>query len=299
MAELVVDWSELVLRLSWWEKLAGLHGNIRVPLASVESARVVARSSDALGPGRSFHQFPGYSQYEFPGFGYGRRDFGGYTGFVAVLRRQPAVLVDLDRPQSRARGFHGLLVTVADPEATAAHIMDAKHGRRGAGDEHVHARRLWLPWRPRMRLILAWARGLEYLRAGIAWLDPRADRRFTGWLRPVMAAIFLLPYLAAILVGWVLVAEIAILAFGASVYLVMGEWMLLAPMFPIVVAARLAGVRPWPLVAVAGPQRWRARVAGWNASGKAAAAAAGALTSGAEPAAPPWSLGARAARFWR
>lgn len=298
MAELVVEGDQLVLRLSWWEKLAAAHGNIRVPLSSVHLTRVEARAADAL---RSavFNAAQGTSA--FIDLGYGVRGYG--SGFVAVRqrRRRPAVRVFLDPPPSRSRGLSGLLVTVADPEATAAHIMDAKHARQGTEGKlpgQAQARRLWLPWRPRLRLIVFWPRGLDYLTAVVRWLDPWAGRRSTGWLRPVMVAIFLLPYLAALLFGWVLVAEITILAFGASVYLVLGEWLLLALMFPFVAAARLAGVRPWPLVAVAGPQRWTARVAGWSASGKAAAAAAGALTSGAEPADPPWSPGPRAARIW-
>lgn len=301
MAELVVDWTELVVRLSWWERIVALHGNVRVPLASVESAWVVARSGDELGPRRSFSpSYPG--TIGFLDTGLGVRTYGGdaagraYNGFVAVRRRRPAVKVRLCQPHSPLRGFHALLVTVADPKATAAHIMDARAKGKLLGQ--VQARRLWLPWRPRMRLISAWPRGLEYLGAIGTWYGAWVRRRFTGWLRPVMV-IFLLPLLVAGMLGWVLVAEITILAFGASIYLVVGEWLLLAPMFPIVLAARLASVRPWPLVAVAGPQRWRARVAGWNASGQAAAAAAGALTSGAEPAAPPWSPGARAAQIWR
>jgi hypothetical protein len=40
MAELIVEGPELVVRLSWLEKLAALRGNVRVPLRAVRSARV-------------------------------------------------------------------------------------------------------------------------------------------------------------------------------------------------------------------------------------------------------------------
>jgi len=300
VAELVVEGDQLVVRLSWWERLAAVHGNVRVPLAAVASARVEARSADLLqrlfrrdSYGPAFLQAP-----------YGVR--GGY--FVAARRRRPAVLVDLGPPSRLA----GLLVSVADPEATAARIMDGKPGRRGtegnrsadvtSGSQpprQVQARRLWLPWRPRLRLVFAYPRALDYVAAALDRFDRWVGRRFTGWLRPVMVGILLLPYLAARLIGFVLVFEITIIAFTASVCLVLGEWLLLALVFPVALASRLASVRPWPLVAIAGPQRWTARVAGWSASGKAAGGAAGVLTSGAGLAAPPWSPGARAAQIWK
>jgi hypothetical protein len=42
MAELLVEGAELVLHLSWGEKAGGVHGDLRVPLASVERAEVLA-----------------------------------------------------------------------------------------------------------------------------------------------------------------------------------------------------------------------------------------------------------------
>ena len=130
MAELVVEGDQLVLRLSWWEKIAALHGNVRVPLSSVRSTHVEARAADAL-------RLPMYNVSQGTGafidLGYGVRGYG--RGFVALRqrRRRPAVQVYLDPPPSRFRRFNGLLVTVADPEATAAHIIDASLDRiRGA-----------------------------------------------------------------------------------------------------------------------------------------------------------------------
>jgi hypothetical protein len=40
MAELIVEGPELVVRLSWLEKLAALRGYVRVPPRAVRSARV-------------------------------------------------------------------------------------------------------------------------------------------------------------------------------------------------------------------------------------------------------------------
>lgn len=133
MAELVVEGSQLVVRLSWWERIAAVHGNVRVPLSSVRYTRVEARSGDALGRGRPFHPPPGTPTFDL---GYGTRMYFAGKGFVAIRRRRPAVLVALDPPPSKSklfREFSGLLVTVADPEATAERIMDAKPGHRGAG----------------------------------------------------------------------------------------------------------------------------------------------------------------------
>ena len=282
MAELVVEGDELVLRLSWWEKIATAHGNVRVPLSSVSSARVEARADGHLTLGSIT-----------PRWQHGRH----VRYFAFARRRRPAVQVSL-HPPSR---FSWLLVTVADPDTTAARIRHAKDGHRGAEGIYparVQARRLWLPWRPRLRPIYAWPRAEAYVQAPLHRFDRWLGRRFTGWLRPVMTGIVFLPVLYLRLYGWALAGVATIIAFVASLCLVLAEWLLLALMFPVVVAVRLASLQPWPLVAVAGPERWTAWVAGWSASVNAAAAAAGALTSGAALEAPPWSPGARRAKIW-
>jgi len=117
---LVVERNQLVLRLSWWERIAAVHGNVRVPLSSVAHVSVEARAADRLQ--RLFRQDaygPNFLQVPY-----------GIRGncFIAARRRRPAVWVFLDPPPSR---FVGLLVSVANPEATAARIMEAKHGHRG------------------------------------------------------------------------------------------------------------------------------------------------------------------------
>jgi hypothetical protein len=124
MAELVVEGDQLVLRLSWWEKIAAFHGNIRAPISSIGPVSVKARAADAYRP-PSFRTLPG--TWKSLDYGYGVRGYRS-DSFVALRqrRRRPAVLVYL-HPPSR---FHALLVTVADPEATAARIKDAK---RAAG----------------------------------------------------------------------------------------------------------------------------------------------------------------------
>jgi hypothetical protein len=132
VADLVVEGDQLVLRLSWWEKIVAVHGNVRVPLSSVGSTHVMARAADALrSPLYDFSQ--GTGAWKSLDYGYGIRNSGG--GFVALRqrRRRPAVEVWLDPPPSRRRRLSWLLVTVADPEATAAHIIDASLDRiRGA-----------------------------------------------------------------------------------------------------------------------------------------------------------------------
>ncbi len=113
MAGLVIEHDHLVVRLSWWERIVAVHGNVPVPLASVSSVMVEARAIDVL---RRFWHAP--TGPEFLVAPYGVRAYGGGKGFVAARRRRPAVLVNLD-PPSR---FTGLLVWAADPEATAASI---------------------------------------------------------------------------------------------------------------------------------------------------------------------------------
>lgn len=48
MARLEVDGTDLVLRLSWGEKIAGFHANLRAPLTSVRSVSVPAQPWLAL-----------------------------------------------------------------------------------------------------------------------------------------------------------------------------------------------------------------------------------------------------------
>ena len=116
MAELVVEGSELVVRMSAWERAAAFRGDIRVPLDAV---RAVGVEPDPWGTLRGIRA-PGTG---WPGvIAYGvRRMTGERPDFAAVLRRRPAVLVKLDPPAE----FAQLLVSVADAEATVASVRSA------------------------------------------------------------------------------------------------------------------------------------------------------------------------------
>jgi hypothetical protein len=124
VADLVVEGNQLVVQLSWWERIAAVRvRNLRVPLSSVEFVNTHPGSADLL---RRLFRIEGYGP-AFLQVPYGYR--AGY--FVAARRRRPAVVVSLG-PKSRPAL---LLVSVADPQATAARIMDAKQGHRGTEGE--------------------------------------------------------------------------------------------------------------------------------------------------------------------
>lgn len=177
-------------------------------------------------------------------------------------------------------------------EGTSPLVGEAGQGRA------IGVRRLWLPWRPRLRLILAYPRGWHYVNIGLARFDDWVTRRFTGRARPLGVAIFLAPYIAVRFIGLVAVLEVTIVAFAASVYLVWAEWLLLVLALPFVLAARVAHVLPWPLAARAGEARWTAHVAGWHASGRAAVDGLTGLRRAAAPGRPVWTAARHRARIW-
>ncbi|HEY5189444.1 MAG TPA: hypothetical protein VII87_10450, partial [Solirubrobacteraceae bacterium] len=86
MASLAVDGTELCVRLTALEKLAAMHGDIRVPLSSVAEVRVEPDPWCALrgvrAPGTGV---PGVIAYGV------RRGTGGRPDFAAVHSRGPAV----------------------------------------------------------------------------------------------------------------------------------------------------------------------------------------------------------------
>ena len=116
MADLVVAGDELVVRLSGWERLAAFHGDVQVPLAAVRSVVVEPDPWRALrglrAPGTGI---PGVIAYGV------RRMTGGRPDFAAILRRRPAVRVELDPPSTFAR----LVVSVADVDGTVAAVGTA------------------------------------------------------------------------------------------------------------------------------------------------------------------------------
>jgi hypothetical protein len=182
-------------------------------------------------------------------------------------------------------------VAVIDTQMPDARAADATQ-------KVVRARRLWLPWRPRFRLILAYPRCWHYVLVRLGRFDAWVTLRFTGRARPLAVVILFAPYVIVRFLGLVVVFEITIIAFTASLYLVWAEWTALVLLFPVVFAARLARVLPWPLTARAADRRWSARVAGWRPSRVAVDDAMNAVGAGAPPPEALWSEHNRPARIW-
>jgi hypothetical protein len=115
MARLKVDGPDLVVGLSWLEKLGALRGNVRVPLTAVRTAVMEPEPWSALRGIRA----PGTG---IPGvIALGTRRYPGGRDFAAVFGQRPAVRVDLDRPSPFAR----LVVSVRDTDGTVAAIHAA------------------------------------------------------------------------------------------------------------------------------------------------------------------------------
>jgi hypothetical protein len=108
MARLRLENDTLHLQLTTPEKIAGLHGDVRVPLAAV---REVAVEDDAIGAVRGLRA-PGYSLPGRTKIGTWRRR--GHRSFVVVRRDVPAVRVGL-----AGAGFDELLVSTGDAREVA------------------------------------------------------------------------------------------------------------------------------------------------------------------------------------
>ena len=120
MATLTVEGDEVVLHLSLWERIVAMHGDVRVPVASVGSARVVED------PAAERKQFASLGNGMPWLLAYGVRDiFGVGKGFIATRGRRPAVLVHLTPPSRFVR----LLVSVADPQVAASAMTFAARRR--------------------------------------------------------------------------------------------------------------------------------------------------------------------------
>lgn len=103
MARLLVDGPDLVLRLSWKEKIGGFHGDVRVPLAAVRSVSV---------PSSPWLTLRGWRMAGtgIPGVvALGTRRHGEGYDFTAVKKDAPAVQVDLNTGR-----FQRLVVSVPD-----------------------------------------------------------------------------------------------------------------------------------------------------------------------------------------
>src|SRR5437588_5828995 len=105
MARLTVDGDNLELRLSWLEKAAARHADIRLPLSCVNHVSVEADWWRVLRGRR------GHGVWIPQALSVGTRVLPGGTDFVVIRARRPAVHVDLQQPSPYAR----LAVTVPDP----------------------------------------------------------------------------------------------------------------------------------------------------------------------------------------
>ncbi|QBJ96597.1 alpha/beta fold hydrolase [Rhodococcus sp. ABRD24] len=131
MAELSVCGNELVLTLTRMEKIAGVHGDVTVPLAQVRDVDVVADAFANIGGTRA----PGLAVPRRIRIGTCRG--GGARTFVVARGRLPAVRV---RTVGRAAGaeFDQLIVSSADALVVAGRIRDAvEDGRPGVTEREV------------------------------------------------------------------------------------------------------------------------------------------------------------------
>ena len=115
MARVIIDGPDLVVGLSWLEKLGAAHGNVRVPLRAVHSAVAEPHPWEALrGLKLAGTGIPGVAVL-------GTRYFSGGRDFVAIRNGRPAVRVELGEESPYAQ----LLVSVSDTESTVAVIRGA------------------------------------------------------------------------------------------------------------------------------------------------------------------------------
>ena len=118
MAELVIDGSDLVVRLRASEKFWGFHGNVRVPLSAVYRVTTVEHAWSELRGWRM-------AGVGIPGkVALGTRRHGDGYDFVAVHGVRPAVQVDVHGPPRWQR----LVVSVGegtDVHAEAARVAAA------------------------------------------------------------------------------------------------------------------------------------------------------------------------------
>lgn len=114
MATLTIQDGELVVALSRWEKAGAVHGDVRVPLHSVEDVSVSAQPFGELRGLRA----PGAGWPRAIALGTWR--YRGGKDFAALYRRRPAVIVRL-----RDAEFGRLLIAADDAETVAARIREA------------------------------------------------------------------------------------------------------------------------------------------------------------------------------
>jgi hypothetical protein len=118
VAHLEVEGNELLLRLTWREKVMGFHGNIRVSLSAIRS---VSAPENAWIGMRGW-RMAGFAVPGLIAMGT-RRHADGYD-FTAVRKQRPVVQVDINGPPRWQR----LVVSVpegVDPREEADAIAEA------------------------------------------------------------------------------------------------------------------------------------------------------------------------------
>ncbi|GAA1937350.1 hypothetical protein [Kitasatospora viridis] len=114
MATVDVDGSYLVVRLSPLEKLGSLHGDLRIPLATVTEVRVSEQPWSELRGMRA----PGTG---LPGvISLCTRRGVGIKDFAAVYRRGPAVVIETD-----GGGFDRIVLSREDAPEVARRVRRA------------------------------------------------------------------------------------------------------------------------------------------------------------------------------
>jgi hypothetical protein len=113
VADLVVEGTNLVLRLSRIEKVGALHGDVRVPLSAVSGVRATATPYEELRglircPGTGWPRLIALGTYRWP----------GTKAFAAVYRDKPGVVVDLTGVH-----FQRLVVSTADADDVVGRLM--------------------------------------------------------------------------------------------------------------------------------------------------------------------------------
>lgn len=147
MASLAVRGEELIVELTWWEKITARHTDVRVPLAAVERVTVEGDWRRALRGEPSRGVWIGDLLY------LGVREQADLRDFVAIRPRQgPVARVDL-RPS--ASPFARVAVSDRVPETTATtvrtavshHLLTAAGPRDADPDPAPRRRPAWLPGR--------------------------------------------------------------------------------------------------------------------------------------------------------
>ena len=121
MASLIVDGSDLVVKMSEFEKFEAVHSDVHVPLAAVRSVRMV----DDAWPELRGIRAPGTGIPGVVAVGTRRGSFG--KDFAVVHGTGAAVVVELD-----GAAYSRLIVTTLDAESIAAeiqrHLMSSASG---------------------------------------------------------------------------------------------------------------------------------------------------------------------------